>query len=924
MGKVFCYICGCKSKSNQNRTTTVEDNAIVLSNKEKIKKNKFKSSVCGVCAGKVNTNQNSWEQLIQPYPKSSKTRGNDSGAHYIECIDERHNPVTSMDDSSNPTRSLENNLQITQNLQSDSGKGPLISSNIDDMLHILNLVTSYGESVKLRTTKEFSNDIRQGVALLGAIGTPFHKIGEILTIVQSMQFFGGKSLEKPINKSTSMRILVEFAIAIEYFIAMLLSHSTDIYIAMDGATTIPRRFLTIMIGGVFQHSMWCLPLRILETLESTGEAQAQFVISELTELKQNQKDLNMQQITLYDLKSITFDNCSSNTGEKNGLIGVLQRKRREIFQSLNLNTNYENLVAKGCGDHILCLASKSFQRRLIDYCSCTIPTLIHTSRSKKQVVTTWLLNYLSTRLRKQWKAVFDAFVQRCHLQHITIQRTLETRYLTYEIMALTVIENYMTFVLFLQSMAEGSSCFDEVAYKLLLDPYVIVILKVMGGFAKNVLLPMMREFPKTDTVLKHKKLIASYFSLLQLGKTIPLYNQTILSVQPMITPELHTYWKMVNETNSQESDAIKLYWTLNHCTTNVDVGVIDESLKKNFESFSKLMKTFPNGPLSEKEKEVLEYDNEQQESNDIVGEVEGMGQSNCSVWEIKKTIDSHEFQQKIEHTYIEAIYDMLQKHEKTILMNKEADNLHLLSTTRLVEQKNGGIKNCLLKQVRTNQVVIDARIKCAAYFNWIGLKVKLFQTFSDVGLKRQARHRLDTSPKSQHFNQMALEKAIKCVIKKRGHLIKNKEESVKESAVISLLKTYQFIHEEDIRITVATMKEFLKLCKEHFKHITLSGNRADLFAKIQNLISDHENEVVEILKQVQEKNVETYDGTQASQSSENVDGVILIANKNPVQTRKRAVEYVEEVVEAEQESQVLLSQDPKRVRKSRKPFNETK
>ena len=212
--------------------------------------------------------------------------------------------------------------------------------------------------------------------------------------------------------------------------------------------------------------------------------------------------------------------------------------------------------------------------------------------------------------------------------------------------------------------------------------------------------------------------------------------------------------------------------------------------------------------------------------------------------------------------------------------------------------------------------MIDARIKCATYFKSVGLKLQLFDTFVDVGLKRQARQRIDTSPKASHFNRLALEKSMNSAIKKREHVIKNKEESVKESGVITLFKEYQFIHEQDLRITVTMMRDFLKLCKEHFQHVTISGNRAELLSKIQSLMSEHENQVIKILKDAYEKSVQSCEASPSSQftnaalqSAESVPPIEKVQEK----TRKRIFECEQEdITETEQESQVSFSHKSRR------------
>ena len=79
---------------------------------------------------------------------------------------------------------------------------------------------------------------------------------------------------------------------------------------------------------------------------------------------------------------------------------------------------------------------------------------------------------------------------------------------------------------------------------------------------------------------------------------------------------------------------------------------------------------------------------------------------------------------------------------------------------------------------------------CATDVKNVGIRFQLFGTFADIGLKRHASQRIDTSRKTPHFDRMALEKSTNSAIKEREHAIKNKEEVVNESGVITFFKEY--------------------------------------------------------------------------------------------------------------------------------------
>jgi len=72
--------------------------------------------------------------------------------------------------------------------------------------------------------------------------------------------------------------------------------------------------------------------------------------------------------SLHHFASINYDNCSTNTGPKNGLGKLLEEERKLTFEQNKEGSSCSKLVPfikKGCSDHVMNLISQEFSKILL-------------------------------------------------------------------------------------------------------------------------------------------------------------------------------------------------------------------------------------------------------------------------------------------------------------------------------------------------------------------------------------------------------------------------------------------------------------------------------------------------------------------------------------------------------------------------------
>jgi len=85
----------------------------------------------------------------------------------------------------------------------------------------------------------------------------------------------------------------------------------------------------------------------------------------LQDLNKYQEKLGLNLTKLYHITSLTTDNTSSNTGEKNGVRAVLERARAAEWLRDGQAGTMPPLIFKGCEDHITNLVSTEIEKRLV-------------------------------------------------------------------------------------------------------------------------------------------------------------------------------------------------------------------------------------------------------------------------------------------------------------------------------------------------------------------------------------------------------------------------------------------------------------------------------------------------------------------------------------------------------------------------------
>ena len=110
-------------------------------------------------------------------------------------------------------------------------------------------------------------------------------------------------------------------------------------------------------------------------------------IEEIANFQQQQGMSNPTR--LVDFKSITAGNCSENMGEENGVIAKIQQLRKAQWEELFPNKPYEELIIKGCTDHIMALIPQHFQKVITTRARVwNIKSLLSTVKSSNNVLQT--------------------------------------------------------------------------------------------------------------------------------------------------------------------------------------------------------------------------------------------------------------------------------------------------------------------------------------------------------------------------------------------------------------------------------------------------------------------------------------------------------------------------------------------------------
>lgn len=138
------------------------------------------------------------------------------------------------------------------------------------------------------------------------------------------------------SENTVMSLVMDVYVRVFTHVCEKIVKSTHLTVLIDGASDLKERNpIAIRMTGVENDKSWSFPIRFCEP----GDHKA---LTQLREIKQMFKDINKfndgkrcRSLSVVDLEAIVFDTTSSNTGEKEGLAGLLKAARQEEWKNQN-------------------------------------------------------------------------------------------------------------------------------------------------------------------------------------------------------------------------------------------------------------------------------------------------------------------------------------------------------------------------------------------------------------------------------------------------------------------------------------------------------------------------------------------------------------------------------------------------------------
>lgn len=215
-----------------------------------------------------------------------------------------------------------------------------------------------------------------------------------------------------------------------------MSKSESLFFALDGTSqmSLDRHFQEIEIGGVYNsNDKWSYPFALIENFEhENAKTTVANIEQKFSYYQKFQQQLGIKITQLYDIKSISFDTTSMNTGKKNGIGALLNKRRLEIWiKEGKQGKDFENLIIKGCGDHIVNLWSNNYHKLIGNLAmSCNLPRILKAPTKSYFNIVHWIVTVLSNQLgRTKWKSHFLSFTNQCCMDRVVFSKVSEIRYI---------------------------------------------------------------------------------------------------------------------------------------------------------------------------------------------------------------------------------------------------------------------------------------------------------------------------------------------------------------------------------------------------------------------------------------------------------------------------------------------------------------
>jgi hypothetical protein len=252
---------------------------------------------------------------------------------------------------------------------------------------------------------KFPPMIRNCIGKLQIIGISARRVPDVLEATKEMHQKATNSKAKKMDLTccveTAEVCLIELALNLLTIRSRRLAASNDLFIMVDGSgtTKLQRSLFAVHFGGFLNNEKWSSLFGLYEFVAKGAEVDVKAIIATLEHVRELQKDNHWTQTRLYNFKTITFDNCSENTGRSNGVGVLLQRFHRDDFTVedpyIQSRIQYSELVAKGCSDHITNLVSSDIEKTIVAVLKERKQTRLLSGSKTQSVATTVLLNLYS-------------------------------------------------------------------------------------------------------------------------------------------------------------------------------------------------------------------------------------------------------------------------------------------------------------------------------------------------------------------------------------------------------------------------------------------------------------------------------------------------------------------------------------------------
>lgn len=242
---------------------------------------------------------------------------------------------------------------------------------------------------------KFSPRARGAAGALQAIGVSARKVSKVMAIVAKVP---PEEIQTCSIESAEVS-LIELAHNMLTFRCQQLSTSQDLFMMIDGSgtTKLQRSFFAIHFGGYYGDQKWSSLFGLFELVEKGAQIDIKAIQAMLSTVQEIQRQKGYCITNLYDFKSITFDNCSENTGRKAGVGVLLQDLHKHAFdidpRAKAVQLTYKPLILKGCSDHIVNLVSRDIESAIV--AELKRQKKMHLVQSDQCLATTVLINLYS-------------------------------------------------------------------------------------------------------------------------------------------------------------------------------------------------------------------------------------------------------------------------------------------------------------------------------------------------------------------------------------------------------------------------------------------------------------------------------------------------------------------------------------------------